>query len=232
MDGMTLYHITDKEVLPDIMRDGIKPMIGKNSKSVNEDVPAIYVCTRGSVGYWKAILGKKVVLKIEGIKLTKEDEKHDYGFYGEYVLHKKIPASHVKQVYLYTSDEQMKKLCLSYIDTISYITCIFMRQCYGRHNKYSYVEYLNNTVPVVIDILNRLDFHVVEKKDIRCHLRNVGENGGYTLCDRFMDEEDTRLWQKLESLSDEVAVSGGQLYSWIKDNLKGCLKVNTGGWTG
>ena len=51
-----LYHLTNKENLPNIFKNGLELRIGHNSKQVHEKEPFIYLCRYCDIPYWKAIL--------------------------------------------------------------------------------------------------------------------------------------------------------------------------------
>lgn len=59
-----IYHITDKPTTAKILKEGLKPMIGPNSKLVDETEPAIYLCRRKDIYYWQILLQKFVILAI------------------------------------------------------------------------------------------------------------------------------------------------------------------------
>lgn len=57
MKSKYLYHITTKEHLPLIQQLGLIPMIGENSRIGGEPEPAVYLCERADLPFWKILLG-------------------------------------------------------------------------------------------------------------------------------------------------------------------------------
>lgn len=117
------YHVTDKENLKSILENGLEPRIGKQSSLVGEQEPFVFLCKRKDVGKWKIILNKQVVLQIRNLKIPDDNFNHFY-ICDEFFVQSNIPVSDIKRVYTnfnYTKDE-MKNICLSYIDIISAMT--------------------------------------------------------------------------------------------------------------
>lgn len=111
---MTLYHVTSKEKLDSIMAEGLIPLIGENSKRVGEFGKHVYLCSEDHVGYWKIILGRKVVLRVNVINES-DLKKHEYGLYDEYMYDWNIPPENIELSDIKTSKQQIQHLCYSYV---------------------------------------------------------------------------------------------------------------------
>lgn len=224
---MYFYHVTDKKNVDSILKNGITPQIGENSKICEESTQAIYLCKRKDVPYWKTILGKSAVIQVSS--LNEDDvEKYEYSCYNEYVYEKQIFPEQCKQIYVPNKESAMHDLCISYLYSISGITVTLARH-------YSGADYDMDSLYVMLNslvrTLNRLDYSCVEKKEIRHELKAAGENGHCTFVDHYLDTP-FRLYQQLLNYpKDDLTELRETLYAFIKQNFKGCLRVETGAWT-
>lgn len=224
------YHLTSKENAAKILKDGLKPMLGENSMLVSEERPAIYLCKRKDLPYWKILLKREVILQVEesdGMQI----ERIDYGEYSEYLCSTEIPAEKIKRVYIkMDSIQAMKDLCLSYIITFSRCTEIA-----ARHYNYPDQDYgaeLEELLDCSLAAALNLDYSVLSRREIKNELINHGDNGCYTFLDTYLDD-DVRMYEQLVRYpEDKFAEKRAKLYQYIKKAFKGCLNVNTGGWTG
>lgn len=241
-----LYHVTDKAAAAEILQKGISPMIGHRSKLAGEKDERIYLTEKSSLPYWKQILGQTTVLRIDTSGLeTERMEQFRYSQYSEWMYDKPIEPKWITQskAQPHLTDAQHRKLCLSFVNTISQISILFARyvtfcddddkkkkewaeDCFGR---------CQDTCRTMQYVLPHLDFHLVSAKDLRIHLKLMGD-GEYTLCDVYepwfvTTDHPMRLWQLLgrHALKTEETV---WLYNWLKETFPRRLRVNTGGWTG
>lgn len=230
-----LYHITTKEALPEILKNGLKPMIGNNSQLVDESIPAVYLCRHKDVPYWRILLDKSVVLKIDISYFTAkelDDIFFSYELYAEYVYRKEIPPHIISRCYIPLQQErQMRDLCMGYLHRVSYLTVVAARY-YTDNDMWRYASIdVKNMIDETLKILKRLDYSVCEKSDIRNELRTAAEYGEWTFDDLYISSN-KRLYQQLLLYgNDELTQSRKKLYKYICTNFKGCLRVNTGCWS-
>lgn len=238
------YHFTTKEALPNILKQGLQPCIGDRSNMAGETQPAIYLCRKNDLKYWRIILGLPVVLKIKNdIQLFNKDVYH-YSYYQEYMYTQPIPPENISVVSKNCrpyNKMAMHDLCLSYISTISNI-CVRVARYYTYKDTNKLPEWLTsknlqNAITTTLHVLNKLDYNVCTTKEIRKELREVGD-GGYALTDYYNVNFDTnkkpkRLYTMLIKFEkDELFSCRRELYKVITSTFKKCLDVDTGGWTG
>lgn len=253
---MYLYHLTKKENMKSILDNGLIPKIGEHSKIVGEDTPAIYMSERKHIPYWRMIfpdLDALVKIEFEGNLDDYDVYTQQFSGYGQVIVTDKIENSRLEEVKLNkvkpdTLDKVNKCFCESLLNEIS-------RFCVHACRYYTYLE-PDETDPEQIEtnkerhdslrynldyfksFLPKLDYSKISKQDIREELKFQGENGAYTLVDKYdvyyqPGVKNKRLYQQLTLFSkDDLTDDLIWLNNWIRTNLKGCLKVNTGGWTG
>lgn len=132
-----LYHLTDRESANRILRTGLKPKTGERSQVAQEEGPRIYLADKESVPYWKLLLGKDILLRIDVEKLDAEKlEEYRYQEYAEWTYPVSIKPEwiHESRVNSELNPERYRELCLSIIDSISYACVQFAR----------YVSYRND----------------------------------------------------------------------------------------
>lgn len=246
-----LYHLTDEKNVEKIKREGLKPMIGENSKMVGEIQKAIYLSTREMLPYWQIIIGKPIILEINASYFHDEYissgelggsyfqnsymDSRKFGITEEYFITREIPAS-----YLSFPDNSTFKIpqriyeevCLGYLIDIS-------RLCQNaaaaeQYHKESFC-YISNDAAGILSVLKRLDYNRIEERKIFDFLQDFGNDGEYTLADTYMNTE-TKLWEMLKKYQYPDSKSKNIMYDlhdWILSNIPWrCLKMNTGGWTG
>lgn len=229
-----LYHITDKPTAAKILKEGLKPMIGLNSKLVDETEPAIYLCRRKDIHYWQILLQKFVILGINenAIKLD-NNSNFKYTLYEEFIIKHEIPPHAIKRVYMSNNrTKQNYDLCIYYLRNLSRYCEVCARWYDTPNPDKDWFDEIKLDSKLLTKLLPNLDYSVISKTDIKSNLKEMGENGMYTLCDTFYNEN-KRLYQKLiEYPNDELTKYRQQIHNYITTNLKGCLNVNTGGWCG
>lgn len=249
MDSLTckyLYHVTDSASALNILKNGIHPMIGDRSRLAGEEDERIYLTEKASLPYWKQILGRNVVLRINVSGLELENMTHfKYGQYSEWVHSKTIDPQWItrSKIKTYLTNTQHRELCLSFVDTISQISIMFARYVTfyddADDSKKEWaldcLDYCKDVCKTMQYVLPNLNFGLVSAKDLRAHLKIMGD-GGYTLCDAYEPwfvtaKHPMRLWQLLgrHALKTEETV---WLYDWLRKTFPRRLRVDTGGWTG
>ena len=172
-------------------------------------------------------------------------ERFGYVQYSEWTYDKPIDPKWITRstTQAHLTDAKHRELCLSFVDTISQISILFARYITfydddDTENKewaedcFDYCQGVCRTMQYVLPHLN---FHLVSAKDLRTHLKTMGD-GGCTLCDRYEPwfitaDHPMRLWQLLgrHALKTEETA---WLYNWLRETFPRRLRVDTGGWTG
>lgn len=241
-----LYHVTDRATAAKILKNGLCPMIGQRSRLAGEEDERIYLTEKSSLPYWKQILGQTTVLRIDASGLeTERMERFEYVQYSEWTYDKPIDPKWITRstTQAHLTDAKHRELCLSFVDAISQISILFARYITfydddDTENKewaedcFDYCQGVCRTMQYVLPHLN---FHLVSAKDLRTHLKTMGD-GGCTLCDRYepwfiTTDHPMRLWQLLgrHALKTEETA---WLYNWLRETFPRRLRVDTGGWTG
>lgn len=241
-----LYHVTDPATATKILKNGLRPMIGHRSRLAGEEDERIYLTEKSSLPYWKQILRQTTVLRIDALGLeTERMEWFGYSQYSEWTYDKPIDPKWITRsnTQVRLTDAQHRELCLSFVDTILQISILFARYVtFGDDDNRKNKEWAKDcfrqcqdTCRTMQYVLPHLDFHLVSAKDLRTHLKVMGD-GGYTLCDRYepwfaTTDHPMRLWQLLgqHALKTTETLWG---YHWLREAFPRRLRVDTGGWTG
>lgn len=234
----TLYHVTKKEKLKEIMKEGLKPQIGENSALCFEQEPSVYLCDRKSAVYWAIMLDADTVIRVQHDFAEGEVEEYQHSSVKEYITSVVIPSECLKRDYGVITEKSrakaMRELCEDYIHGLSYI-CTEYARYYTNDGHGTYMskylhDYLASATRATIKVMENLDYSVMPPAEIRSLLREIGENGGYTYDDKYMDSG-FRLYQMLRRYpSDDLEIFRKQLYKLMTKKLKGTFRVNTGGW--
>lgn len=227
--NICLYHITERSSAESILKDGLKPYIGKNSQLCMEKQPLICLTDRESILYWLLLLDLRdpVLLKVA---LSEQPEKLKYGFYSEYLVFKPIASNSIAladQSILHEdfSDAQ-RKLCNSYMRTLCYM-CVQIVRMYARESLDA--DYFKQ-IASFLDIIDRLDFTCYTQPEWRDLISAFGADGEYTFCDKSVDK--IRLWAKIIMFpEDKYSSVRLRLSQMIQTLFYGCLDLCTGGLT-
>ena len=238
MEIKTLYHLTNKEYLKAIRKEGLKPMLGKNSECAMETSPRIYLCDRKNVAHWAIILGLDEVLRIRYDFAEDELEEYQHSTTKEYVYASTIPPAYIKKDVSMLTEKSRRKamedLCRDYIYGLSEICTCYARY-YTDDEKDSYMDpelhdWLMSVTRATIAIMKNLNYEVLSTKEMKTILREMGEDGNYTYDDTYLDTKH-RLYQMLIRYpSDDLEAYRKTLYKLMKKKLRGTFRVNTGGW--
>lgn len=239
-----LYHITEKENVDKILKEGLIPKIGKHSEMVEESEPCIYLSRKQDVPYWALLLDKHEVLRIDVDDILFADlDEFNYANYKEYIYRLPIDASLIHKSNLSTvlAPDKYKTILLSYIYDLSEVCTSFAKYIayYNTDPKYAkqnleYVELCINTFKTIIP---RFDYSCISTKELHNMLKDIGNSGMYTLCDNYdymnydLSEDRPKLWQLLGR--HELATDTTKwLYDWLNKTFPNKLYIDTGGWTG
>ena len=93
-----LYHLTKPEYLDRILAEGLKPIIGDNSKLVDDMVPACHMCEKKDLPYWNLLLDRPgALLKIDSSYLCEDKiQERNYHLYKEKIYDELIPKEAVR----------------------------------------------------------------------------------------------------------------------------------------
>ena len=238
-----LYHLTDENSAENILKYGLKPMIGDRSKIVDETEKAIYLSDYASVPYWKLLLDRKTILRIDTSGITDLCNDFQYSYYKEYIYKNTIQPEYIKESKdnRKLTQKQMIDLSLSLIDSISQLCVMFARYVSYKNKRpmydKNYYDYMITFIASLQFMLPHIDYSVLTPQMLRNYLKKEGENGETTLCDFYeydtnvFNKNTPRLWQLLDTheLADE---NTKWIYNWLKTTFPRRLRVNTGGWTG
>ena len=230
---MIAYHVTTMDAAKQILKTGLIPNIGPNSRVCHEETPRIYLCDKKDIPFWNILLDKNVILKIEFDHNELENyEEVSYKDYGEYMSTSSIPADKIKLSRIKIDKEDaMKKLCIDTLYAISDVT----RKVADYYNRPQWAHLTHDDImqhlDVTICILERLDYSSLTKQHIKKELKLMGEE----LCmNTFVDyyfNTNLRLYQQLTQYpKDDLTEKLSTLRKLIENKLKGCLTVNTGGY--
>lgn len=239
------YHITEASTEASILQEGLKPGIGTRSESAEEDVPAIYLSDRKSVPVWLMIFQEPVILHVdkEGV-YPHGIEPVNYECYREYICYKPIEPKWIrpaKGVSKKLSASMEKDLCISFLNCASHCVALAHYDATGNEDAYNTFKRICRCY---LPMMRKLDFTKVSGHSVKSEMKYYGENGCYTLCDRYSPygkdnklegsrEETPRLWELL-GLSPHATDESKQIYNILKRRFgrTNVLFTETGGWTG
>ncbi len=248
------YHFTSRENAKKIMASGLKPQIGQHAAAVKEPNICCYLTDYHSIDAWNLTLNEDMLLYL---RIPNEfAEKHikkwpiaygKYCPYHEYLCDETIPAEYIKKTVRIPepSTETIRDMCKDVIIDLSHQVVNNIR----RKDKISQFEYpaepedkkriedaiqfYNNHLSHLLD---RLDMTLVPADELSEILKDIGENGDYTLCDTYGDQTE-RLWEMLyaknenpnNNQSDDWVTSRIRLKAAIEHNIpKSVLYTHTG----
>lgn len=175
-----LYHLTRPEYLDQILTEGLKPMIGNNSKRVNEEKPMVYLTEKKYLPYWNILLGQPGVLLRIDMSYVKVEKSHEwtYSFYKERRSNQLIPKEAISLVKspnmgLGIIDvETRQEFKLSIVDSISKICELIARLALDPENEYHKFGYDDAVTSAFINrrMLSVIDFTEITPKILKKHL--------------------------------------------------------------
>lgn len=238
-----LYHLTEKENVNRILKNGLVPKIGRNSQMAKELEPCIYLARSQDVPYWAIILNKYEVLSVDiDDNLFSDLEEFEYSNYKEYLYHLPIPASCIHKSSLSTTLEydKYKTLLLSYLEDMSEVCVSFAKYIayYNLDKEYAMqnLEYVELCINIYKSIIPRFNYDCISTRELHEALVKSSESGNYTICDNYdyrnLDNaKRPKLWQLLgrHELSTDTTK---WLYKWLRVTFPNKLYIDTGGWTG
>lgn len=250
-----LYHLTNKESVPSILKTGLKPGNGKNCLAVAEPRFGVFLCSEQDIGKWAILLGLDALLCIKENAFDKDKlSEYEYECYSEWLYESEIPAGAIHEIPLPApSDTDMRQLAMSVFLSVNRVVVDSVK-FYERvkdlppaEAKLAEAEY-GAELKSVLACAKRIDFRSVPQKQYRARLVEEAEDGEYMMTDYYKNTG-LRLYDlltdyyknpKLQTArplafnahrsfpQDEDAVYALIMSKWTKVTRS----VDTGGWTG
>lgn len=228
-DCKTLYHFTDTDHLPSILRNGLIPQRGNNTQLIGDEREAVFLCDFESVGRWRIILNKPVLLKVCNITYYND---YEYDGYREYLVDMRIPPENIEVISLcYNSCEKdMFILCSSYLTYISDFTVRCARYYNNSQRTNEDLLDLRRQAIAITFVLPHLDYTVTSLHTWEKQLVQEGDDGEYTFCDCYNGTK-MRLWQQLIAYEDDlIAPLRKEIYDFVAKTFPFANELSTGGW--
>lgn len=235
---LTLYHTTKKELLPGIMKNGLRPMLGSDALLCNEDSKSIWLCPKESIPFWCILLKNDTVLRIDRIPDDKLTGHASYTGYEEYWTDDKIPAACLSISDQPTPQElhgTMQILTKDFIDFMSHdcITLIRADESWDGPEKIDRTakNVLNN-----LEIIKRLDFSVNDQETYRKEvLRISNDECGFTFSDYYYPGCDhgkypdagRRCFEHIANLPGKLGEAGRQYGAFIRKTFNDAVLYPT-----
>lgn len=234
---MRYFHITERNRIDKILKEGIIPSIGENSKTALEKEPLICLCDETSLPMWMITLGRKNedVIEVDAGDLVSEPDYSGAAEHAEYRLKERIAPSRLRRAEDVVSQEEydaaMKQMCIDNLYTVSHL-CLMCAQYYRRDEEKDpeEIEDMLSLLQIQTAVLERLDYISVSRQELKEKLREHGESG-YNTYDDFWCDTKYKLHQMLTRYpEDSLAAARKRFRRAINRQLKGTLTMNTGGW--
>ena len=237
-----LYHLTKPEYLDRILSEGLKPIVGDNSKLVGDMVPTSHMSERKYLPYWNLLLDRPgVLLKIDTSYLCEDRiQERNYHLYKEKIYDELIPKKAISvangiNLSLGNLDvNSRQEFKLSIVRSVSRICELIARLASDPENEYYLEGYEDAKICASTNrrVLSLTDYTEITPKKLQNELVYLAENcGAYTLCDVDYANfnGNARLYEHLR-LKPYATEDTKCLYSWLVSNYSSILNTDTGGW--
>jgi hypothetical protein len=219
---MILYHLTTKNNLDSILKNGLIPQIGKNSSFVGEEDPYIYLSNLDDIHIW-SIIFKDYDICITVDVDEQEVEEYKYEIYSEFLYKQIIPKTKIisYEEYKYKRTKKVNKF---YLNTLYKISSLSKRVIVYFENS----EDFSDIIRMIRIILNmNIQFKdLYTQEELSKLFIKEGEYGESTIFDT-----DTRfgikIYEELLIIHNDVTDS---LHHYIVEQFYGCLSLDTGKW--
>lgn len=213
---------------------------------MNEAVKdALFLCEEDHIPYWSILLDRKNILLIDTQGLPETDfYKFGYNLYDEWITYKKIEPRRIKRfVKFFLGTDYMPELCEHHVLNVSELV-VHMTRVATHPDRYVGADKLiNHDVDSLIEIVaKRLSLRFLNEKLICDKLSEIGDDGDYTMCDRYCVNErygELMLWEQLlkydfdsNDMLHNMRDSYVNLSEYIRDYMPWTSKVKAGGYTG
>lgn len=235
---LTLYHTTKKELLPGIMKDGLKPAVRDNAMLCDEDENVVWLCPEGSIPIWYILLKNDTVIRINGMPDDEVTGHRAYTGYDEYWTDKEIPASRLSLVNLPTRQElheAMQYLTKGYMHIMSY-DCIALIRADESWDGPDRVAKIAEYTLKNLEIIKRLDFSVNSQETYRKEiLRISNDECGFTFSDYYYPGCDPgkypdagrRCFERIANLPGKLGDAGRQYSAFIRKTFSDAVLYPT-----
>lgn len=234
-----LYHLTKPEYLDRILSEGLKPIVGDNSKLVGDMVPTSHMSERKYLPYWNLLLDRpSVLLKIDTSYLCEDRiQERNYHLYKEKIYDELIPQKAISvangiNLSLGNLDvNSRQEFKLSIVRSVSRICELIARLASDPENEY----YLEGYKEVKIcastarRVISLIDFTEITPKKLQNELIHLVDDCGVsTFCDLdyINFDSDMRLYEYLQ-LKPYATEDTKWLYSWLVSNYSSILDTDT-----
>lgn len=233
---MKLYHVTKLENVQNILKHGLIPYIGNNSKIIDEKSKRIYLCDFDSIPYWSVICKGNVVLSIDidESKMREYDfEVYKYTLYKEFITTKSISSKYIKiinyKINNVTINYINKNLCSELLYKLSRFCSDCARYYNYNYGNYDFKEHLKIGAKLIIHMNNVVDFSRYDKEKIKKDMIEFGNDGEYTCFDTYFNTS-IRLYQILPYYRDDELSEYRKLISEYYRKILDDININTGGF--
>lgn len=234
-----LYHLTKPEYLDRILSEGLKPIVGDNSKLVGDMVPTSHMSERKYLPYWNLLLDRPgVLLKIDTSYLCEDRiQERNYHLYKEKIYDELIPQKAISvangiNLSLGNLDvNSRQEFKLSIVRSVSKICELIARLVLNSESEY----FLENYKEVKIcastarRVISLIDFTEITPKKLQNELIHLVDDCGVsTFCDLdyINFDSDMRLYEYLQ-LKPYATEDTKWLYSWLVSNYSSILDTDT-----
>lgn len=234
-----LYHLTKPEYLDRILSEGLKPIVGDNSKLVGDMVPTSHMSERKYLPYWNLLLDRPgVLLKIDTSYLCEDRiQERNYHLYKEKIYDELIPKKAISvangvNLSLGNLDvNSRQEFKLSVINSVSGICELISRLVLNSESEYFLENYKDVKIcaSTARRVISLIDFTEITPKKLQNELiRLVDDCGGSTFCDLdyINFDSDMRLYEYLQ-LKPYATEDTKWLYSWLVSNYYSILDTDT-----
>lgn len=220
------YHVTTKDKLEAIQREGLLPKIGSSSLLAGETEAAVYLCSYKGIAYWSIVLDAPVVLKVrlESEQLKKLVKDSSAG-QNEYALYERILPECLSISTCPDKTKTMKALCIEMIYNAGALCTQIVNH---RRHQAADVKDLCVGARVIVSVLNHLDWTSVSEERIRNALLWSSYGGG-SIMDRI-EGKGCRLYEgiTLYSKEDELKKETKALSACLRSLFGRFADVETG----
>lgn len=234
-----LYHLTKPEYLDRILSEGLKPIVGDNSKLVGDMVPTSHMSERKYLPYWNLLLDRPgVLLKIDTSYLCEDRiQERNYHLYKEKIYDELIPQKAISvangiNLSLGNLDvNSRQEFKLSIVRSVSRICELIARLASDPENEYYLEGYEDAKICASTNrrVLSLIDFTEITPKKLQNELIHLVDDCGVsTFCDLdyINFDSDMRLYEYLQ-LKPYATEDTKWLYSWLVSNYSSILDTDT-----
>jgi len=223
-----LYHVTKRDNVPRILREGLLPAAGRNALSAGDAAPGVYLCERRQAAVWALVLDADAFVKVrtDGLDAL---IMNDYDSLREYVSYGSIAPERLSPCDVPLNPHEASRTCKSYVMCASENTVTLLRMLARKRQDKATIDALNATIRNIAGILDRLPWEHANPGAILKALKHECSQGEYTMCDTYMDTG-RKFW---ECLDDPRIPAGPQLKAVLAEKLGPDFpSLCTGGWDG